>query len=254
MGDKLITMDRQYREKHYPKGFFAAMAKEGRGSGVALIICGAILAFIGGGILWIVISVAADGGFNISEDMSEVIFFSIVGLIFLIPGLLIIWFGIKRCRTNEDIWLQKSVEASGYPESVMRDFANQALEDGSLKMLLGAARTQGFLTRDYIFFDNLVYPCVIKIEDIAGAYLVQTSYTTNVNNKRVRIYSKNIMVVSNHKTSIMSEADEDTVRQLLDMLTDKNPAIDTEGGRMLSENEYNEKEEMLKKQAQDGIG
>lgn len=195
-----------------------------------------------------VISVALEGGFDLSEDISVIVVLSLVGLIFLIPGLLIIWFGIKRCRTDENDWIQKSVKASSYPESVIRDFANQALEDGSMKMTLGGSRTQGFLTRDYLFFYNLVSPCVIRIEDIAGAYLVQTCNTSYVNGKRIKIYSKNIMVVSKQGTTTFSEAGEDTVRQLLDILTDKNPAIDTEGGRMLSENEYNEIAEALKKQ------
>lgn len=248
MGDKLITMDRAYREKHYPKGFFTAMAKSARNGGIALIICGAVLALMGGGILWMVISVALEGGFDLSEELSVMIFLSIVGLIFLVPGLLIIWFGIKRRTTDENYWLKKSMEASDYPESTIRDFANQALEDGTLMMTLGTSRTQGILTRDYIYFNNLLSPSVIKIEDIAGAYLVQTSYTVNVNGKRARMYNMNIMVVSNHGTSTASEAKEDTVRQLLDMLTDKNPAIDTKGGRLLSENEYNDIVETLKKE------
>lgn len=248
MGDMVITMDRAYREKHYPKGFFSALAKDGRGSGVVLIICGAILALMGGGILWMVISVALEGGFDVSEDISVIIVLSIVGLIFLIPGLLIIWFGIKRCKTDENDWIQKSVKASDYPESVIRDFEKEALEDGSLKLVLGTSRTQGFLTAHYLFFYNLLCPCVIKIEDIVGAYLVQTSYTTNINGKRIRMYNMNLMAVSNHKTSTASEAKEETVRQLLDILTDRNPAIDTKGGRMLSENEYNDIVEAMKKE------
>lgn len=97
------------------------------------------------------------------------------------------------------------------------------------------------------FFYNLLNPCVIKIEDIEAAFLVQTSYTANVNGKRIRMYNKNIKVISNRKTRTGSEAKEDTVRQLLDMLTDKNPTIDTDGGRLLSESEYDERVEMLNK-------
>lgn len=246
MGDKLITMDSKYRKKHYPKGFFAAMAKEARGGGVALIICGLILGLMGLAVLWLLVAMALSGDLDTSEDLGGMVFFGIIGLLFLIPGLLIIWLGVKRCRSKESDWLKKSVEASGYPESTIRDFANQAVEDGSLKMVLGASRTQGFLTRDYIFFYNLIYPCVVKIEDIVGAYLVQTSYTANVNGKSVRMYNKNIYVVSNHDTAISSEAREDTVRQLLSILTKINPDIDTEDGRVLMEREYDEKVKAIK--------
>lgn len=58
---------------------------------------------------------------------------------------------------------------------------------------------------------------------------------------------KNIKIVSNHKTVAGSEAKENTVKQLLDMLTQKNPAIDTQDGRLLSESEFNTKVEELSK-------
>lgn len=245
MGDKIITMDSKYRKKHYPKGFFAAMAKGARGGGIILIVCGLVLALMGGALLYMLIAMSASGAVNISENMGEFIFFGIVGLVFFIPGLLVIWFGVKRCRSKESDWLRKCVEASGYPESVIRDFANQAVEDGTQVMALGTSRTMGILSRDYIFFYNLLNPCVIKIADIEEAYLVETSYTIHVNGKAKTMYQKNIMILSNHKTDIGSEAKEDTVRRLLDILTDRNPTIDTDGGRLLSESEYEDRKKAL---------
>lgn len=247
MGDKIITMDEKYRQKHYPKGFFAQLIKQAKGGGVVLVICGAVLALMGAGILWLLISMISSGSFDVSEDMGAMVVFAIIGLVFLIPGILIIRFGIKRGKTGESDWINTFVEASGYPEGTIRDFVNQAMEDGSLKFILGSQRTEGFLTRDYIFFLNFVHPCIIKIEDIVGAYLVQTSYTANINGKTKRMYNDNIMVVSNHKTTTSSQAGEKTVKQILDMLTQKNPAIETEGGRMLSEKEFDAKIEALNK-------
>ncbi len=46
MADKKVVMDSKYREKHYPRGFYAAMVKNTRGGGIALIICGLLLALI----------------------------------------------------------------------------------------------------------------------------------------------------------------------------------------------------------------
>lgn len=233
----MFPMDEKYRKKHYPNGFIAAMAKNERGGGVALIICGAVLALMGAGILWMLIEVTLDGGFNVSENLGVMVFFGIVGLIFLVPGILLIWYGIKRSKVGEDGWIKESMVASGCQESTVRDFANQVMEDGSLVLQLGTSGRKGFLTRDYICFQNII----IKMEDIAGAYFVETSYTANINGKIKRFYVKNIMVVSNHNTKNGSEARESTVKQLLDMLTQKNPAIDTQGGRLLSEKEYEDK-------------
>ena len=246
MGDKIITMDEKYRNKHYPKGFYAELMKQAKGGGVALVICGAVLALMGAGILWLLISFMVSGSFDVSKDMSVIVVLAIVGLVFLVPGILIIRYGIKRGKTTEEDWIKTFVDASGYPESTIRDFANQSMEDGSLKLTLGAQRTQGFMTRDYIFFLNFVNPCVMRIEDIVGAYLVQTSYTANINGRTKRMYSNNIMLISNKKTRTSSEASEKTVKQLLDMLTQKNPAIETEGGRMLSEKEFDAKVEAMK--------
>lgn len=241
MGDKIITMDEKYRQKHYPKGFYAELMKQAKGGGVALVVCGVILALMGAGLLWLLVSMMLENALDYSKDMSVVIVLAIVGLVLLIPGILLVRYGIKRGKTTEADWIKTFVDASGYPESTIRDFANQAMEDGSLALKLGANRMQGFLTRDYFFILNFVHPCVMKIEDIVGAYLVQTSYTANINGKSKRMYSNNIMLISNKKTTTSSEASEKTVKQLLDMLTQKNPAIETEGGRMLSEKEFDAK-------------
>lgn len=248
MGDKIFPMDEKYRAKHYPKGYLAAMVKDAKGAGVALIICGAVLALIGAGILKMVISVATEGDFDISENVGVVVFLVIVGLVFLIPGILIIRYGIKRNRLGEDGWIRENVEASGYQESEIRDFANQALEDGTLVLKLGTSGIRGLLTRDYIAFQN-----IIKIEDIAGVYFVQTSYTVNVNGKTRRMYNKNIKIVSKHNTVSGSEAKEESVRQIANLLMQKNPAIDTQDFRLLSEDEFEKMLEERKKQGAYGV-
>lgn len=250
MGDKIFQMDEKYRSQHYPKGFFAAAVKAERGAGVELIIYGAVFALIGACIFWGLIVMMMGGDFDLSEDVSMIVIdvsvnvvLGIVGLVFLVPGILIIRFGIKRCRLGEDAWIQETAQASGYQESIIRDFANQALEDESFILQFAASGVKGFLTRDYIYF----YKMITKIEDIAGAYFVETSYTANINGKSKRMYCRNIKIVSNHKTVSGSQAKENTVKQILDMLWQKNPAIDTQGGRLLSENEFDQKVEELGK-------
>lgn len=250
MGDKFITVDEKYRQKNYPKGFFASLIKQAKGGGVVLVICGAVLALMGGGVLYLLIAAIMRGTFNLSEELSPIIVFAIIGLVLLIPGILVIRYGIKRGKTSEEDWIKTFVDASGYDEGTIRDFVNQALEDGTTAMKLGSQRMQGFLTRDYFMILNFMHPCVMKIGDIVGAYMVQTSYTANINGKTKRMYNNNIMLISNKDTATSSEAGEKAVRQLLDMLTQRNPAIDTEGGRLLSEKEFDKKVEEFKKTEQ----
>lgn len=242
MADKIIPIDSKYRNKHYSNGFFAAIAKSARGGGIAIIICGLVLALIGGGIFALLISFFASDGFSIDgESIIGIIF----GLIFFVPGILCIWFGIRRRKMNDSDWIKKFMEASDYPESVIRDFGNQVLEEGSLRMQLGSTAIQGFLTRDYICICNLLAPCVIKIEDILGAYFVEMSNRINVNGKMRTIYDTNIAIFSNHKTLALSEVKEKTYKQIVEILKQKNPSIDIATGRMLSEKEYNQIKDQL---------
>lgn len=240
MAEKVVLMDRAYREKHYPKGYFAAIAKGARGGGVVLIICGLILALMGLGIL--ALEAAFLTGGDPADSITEIIFIGIIGLVFLVPGIFIIYFGIRRMKMNETDWIKKFMEASDYPEDVIRDYGNQVLEDESLRLQLGTKAIEGAVTRDYMCIGNLLAPCVIKIEDITGAYFVETSDRINVNGKMKTIYATNIAVFSNHNTYMIAEAKEKSVKQIQEVLTQKNPAIDTAGGRLLSEKEYQEME------------
>ncbi len=244
MAEKVVLMDKAYREKHYPKGYFAAIAKGARGGGVALIICGGILALMGLGILALEVMFLAEGD---PGPIGEIIFIGIIGLVFLVPGIFVIYFGIRRMKMNETDWIKKFMDASDYPESVIRDFGSQVLEDDSLRLQIGTKAIEGVLTRDYMCIGNLLAPCVIKIEDITGAYFVETSDRINVNGKMKTIYATNIAVFSNHKTYMIAEAKEKTVKQIQEILIQKNPAIDMAGGRLLSEKEYQEMEDRVNK-------
>ena len=234
MADNLIPMDRAYREKNYPNGYFAAMAKSERGLSIAAIICGAVLALIGLGIFGLEAKSFASGSLSLAGgDISTIIIITVIALIFLLPGILLLRTGIRRMKMGEDDWIKKFADKSDYPVSTIREFANQAMEDESIQIHFGATNIKGILTKDFICITH-----VMKIEDITGAYLVKTSYNTNVNGKSKTSYNNNIAIFSNHKTYMLAVAKEDTVRQLLEMLTQKNPSIDTAGGRMVQESEY----------------
>lgn len=245
MLDKIFMMDDNYRKQHYPNGFLKALAKHGQSVGAILIVCGVVLALLGAFSFLMLIVITTGPNVNISRDIDTIIVFAVLGLIFLIPGALLVWFGGKRCTGGENYWLSACMKTSDYPESTVRDFANQVMEPGTLQLVLGTSRIEGILTRDYIFFKSFLNPCVMKIEDIVGAYLVQIRTSTTVNGVKQIRWDNHIKIISNRKTSIGSDAGEEAVLQILNILTQKNPAIDTEGCRILSESEYDAKKAAL---------
>lgn len=59
-------------------------------------------------------------------------------------------------------------------------------------------------------------------------------------NKFKTVYKLNLAIFSNHKTSIISETKKDNARELIAMLLERNPTIDTAEDRVLSAKEYDE--------------
>lgn len=106
--------------------------------------------------------------------------------------------------------------------------------------LSNTAGGKGILTRDYILFENLLELCVIKRSDITGAYLVSLPSTVKVGKRLKTVYNLNAAIFSNHNTSIVTEVQRDTGPQLIAMLTESNPDIDTAEGRILSAEEFSQ--------------
>lgn len=105
------------------------------------------------------------------------------------PGVLLIRTGYKRKKMGADAWLQKMVNVSDYPESIVWDFAPQVPQ------------------QDSFWFD------------LTGK-------------------SVNVAIFSNHNTYIITEASQGEAGQLIAMLTEKHPEIDTADGRIISDKEY----------------
>lgn len=240
MDKYFIQINEEAREKRWENGYFATLAKQG--GGIALIICGAVLALLGVGIgsLALRFSIDISQGANYNGMMGITIFFWCLALFFLIPGALVIRFGFKRKGMNAGDWIKKSAKESGYPESVIRDFDTQAVSPGSIHFRLAgmAGGIEGILTKDYLMFANLLKLCVIKRSDITGAYLVSLPDSVSTGNKIKSTHSMNVAVFSNHKTYIVTQAVEKYGEHLIAMLTETHPGIDTAGGRVLSDKEY----------------
>lgn len=239
--DKNFVLISEEREgKNRENGYFETLAK--RGGGVVLIVLGVIVALVALPIGYMAFSFTMDLIRGESSDTGFTIFAWLLTLAFFVPGVLLIRFGFKRKGMNAEDWIKKSVQASDYSESVIRDFGMQAVSPGSIHFNLAGLSSVpgGVLTKDYISSANLLKLCVIKRSDISGAYLVSLPDTVNVGNKIKTVHTMNVAVFSNHKTYIVMSAKEKYGERLIAMLTEQHPNIDTANGRVLSDKEYDE--------------
>lgn len=231
----------EHAKKHYPNGYFEALANGGNSGGKILIVCGAIMTgigmLIGCGLIKFLMDAQREG----YNDTTGMAVFGIFCLGFLVPGVLFIRAGHKRKNTDSSAWLQKMVDVSDYPESVVRDFASQVPQQDSCWFdLTGKSINVGILTRDYILFENPLKLCVIKRSDIIGAYLVSLPDSVGVGNKIKTAFCLNVAIFSNHNTYIITEASQIEAERLITMLTEEYPGIDTANGRVISEIEFDE--------------
>ena len=239
MNNGFTPMTTERIQKRYANGYLECMEKNGKSGGKLLIVIGAIMAVIGVMIGYGLIKfsiVTLSGGHN--DDIPTMIFLGFLCLIFLAPSVLLFRLGCKRKGMDANDWLQTMVDASDYPESIIREFSLQVPQQDSFFFdLLGETPAWGILTRDYVFFENGQF-CVIKRNDITGAYLVNLPDVGGVGNKIKTVYLLHVAIFTNHNTCTITRASQKRAKQLIAMLTEKHPEIGTEGGRVISDKEY----------------
>lgn len=240
MDNDFALLGEEERERKWKHGYFETIAK--RSGGAALIVCGIILALVGLCIAFFALTFLIDliNGESYEGITGITIFLWFLALAFIVPGILVIRFGFKRKKMNVDTWIKKSSQESDYPESVIRDFAKQAVNPGSVHFRLAGSSSviDGVLTTDYIFFANLLKLCVIKRSDIVGAYLVSLPDSVSVGNKIKTVHTMNVAIFSNHMTYITTAAKQKKGAQLIAMLAKEYPNIDTADGKVISDKEY----------------
>lgn len=236
MSKGFTPMTTERIQKRYSNGYLECMEKIGKSGGKILVVIGAIMAAIGGGLIGFSLETLSEG----NNDIITMIFLGILCLICFVSSVLLIRLGRKRKVMDADDWLQTMVEASDYPESIIREFSLQVPQPDSFYFdLLGETPAFGILTRDYIFFENGRF-CVIKRSDIIGAYLVDLPDVGSVGYKIKTFYRLHVAIFSNHNTYTITRASKKRARQLITMLTEKHPEIDTADGRVISDREFDE--------------
>lgn len=224
-------------QKRYANGYLECLGKIGKSGGNTLIVFGVVMAaigvLIGYGLIRFSIVTLSRGN---SDDIPTLIFFGVLCLVFLIPSVPLCRLGRKRKGMDANDWLQTFAEASDYPESVIREFSSQVPQQDSIYFdVNGPTMSPGIITRDYIFFEGGQF-CVIKRSDIIGAYFVNLIDIFNTKNKSG--HCLHVAIFSNHNTCIVTRASQKRGKHLIEMLTEKHPEIDTAGGRILSDKEF----------------
>lgn len=238
-----ITVNEEYRKKYLSKGYFETLAKNAAGGilvvlSFVLLACGLLLALV-------VVSSFLD---ELQRNGSEPFPLSLIGLgvftlTFLFGGIKFIQIGFQRIRMGADGWVKKTAEYSHYPENVIREFASQILQSDSIRFtLLGKkdlSSGAGYLTEDYIIFESMMKPFLIKRDDIKGAYLVNPE-DSELTGNRANTAKINLAIFSNHQTYMMCKTKIKNGTSLIEMLLKGNPQMDADQNRVLSAQEYKE--------------
>lgn len=227
--------------KRFPKGYFAAVEKSYKGSGVVLLVMGGIITPIGFWLLFLL------GKFILEEapgnsapltggDIAGMVIFCLIPLLIFLGGVFCLWTGIRRFRCSGGEWFRRIVEESGYTESEIREFDRQISSPGSIAVILLEKGQPGALLTESYFLMEPGVP--MKYGDIKGAYLVDYPETIYTGKTMKTILRRNLAVFAEHWNFIRANAKPEIAQRVLDMLLERNPQIDTADGRVLSDREY----------------
>lgn len=246
MESYFVPMNEEYTSKHYPNGsVFSAIFKQSKKGSVFsyifflffFLMFGALT--IGSGVV-LVETITAGEKDMLGEGIAVVGFCLIMTIVCILP----IVKTKKRNTGGVEALIKKSAKNSACDESEIREFERQALASDSLILALTAKykaalndQRDGILTRDYIYLaDNRLV--VLKCSDIVGAFLVHRVIHIMVNNKSKQIDSLTISLVSNKNVQTYVDASAEAGTALLSILLEKNPEIETYGGSVLQEKQF----------------
>lgn len=216
----------RYRKKHYPKGYFAMLAKRAGGMGEIILGALALLVVSDDGMSALSAALAGD------EKYKSVITIGFVNILFLAFGILFLWSGIKTKWKGRAGEIRKCMEISGYSESTIEEFEAQLLKPDAIAFQTAPSSETNILTADYLMW-GISSPNLVKICDIIGAYLVSLPGTFM--KKTPILY---IAIFSRNKNIILLKTEQDRAEYLRSLLLAKNSNIDTADGTVLSKETY----------------
>lgn len=233
-------MNEDYKRKTFPDG--SVFKKASKNLKLSLIIVTVFLVapiFLGS--TWGLISsikrtieLVLAGEADLGFDIGVCIFLAVVALIFL----LILRVCIKSYK-KQDNYIAKSAESSKLPESDIRTFEQQAfapdcyilkLAGGLDRVLSNNIIKDGLLTRDYIYIPNPAQ-AIFRISDLKACSFELNSYY--VNNKKIKVLL--LRLIASNGVMATTDTTEEAGRALMQMLKERNDAIDTNNGNVLAE-------------------
>ena len=220
----------QYRKKHYPNGYFAALVR--RSGGMERVFSGAVLTVVVG-ILGISRLIDILGGSLASDEKFEtLIIFGMVLILFIGSGLAFLWSGIRSMWKGREKLIRKCMEISGYPESAVEEFEAQMMEPDAIAFQTKKRGETNILTADYLMW-GISSPNLVKLNDIVGIYqvLLPTAYFK-------RSYGLYLSIFTKQKNIIIMRAEQDEAEYLTSLLLAKNPDIETTHEAPLTKDEY----------------
>lgn len=238
--DYFVEMDDAYRQRNFPKGFFASQVKRWRIGwvycvyGIVLFLC----------ILTIAVSGFLKNGIAIRSfrdffDIAQILGSIIISTIFVVPI-------IKMWRTEgikgESEIIQKYMKNSGMSRSDLQEFARQVMEPGTKRIWLkGEAyslggKDTGIMTRDFIWFQR--FWCVLRKSDIKIIYFYESTYTEYSSGGGLSLYHLWIDLLADKQRKISAMTEKAAGEFLIEFIKECNPEVDTMEGRVLTEEEH----------------
>lgn len=248
MESNFVAMNETYKRKHFPDELvFAAIQKKSKKMGIGIyffFVPFMIISIVGAIYSTKLLIETVSAG---DEEMISVGIFSVCAcLVFFLITLLPVIMTKKRNSMSTEAFIRSVAKNSACNEREILKFERQAMSFDSYilsltekyKAVLNGQR-DGILTKDYIYLaDN--NSIVLKFSDIVGAFLVERITTVMANNKSKRIHSLTISLVSNKNVQTYVDTSIEAGTELLAILLEKNPQIETRGGSVIQEKEFDQ--------------
>lgn len=241
----LPVMSGDYKKKHYADGVFASIKKKTAKISFGIYIFFGIV-FLGGayGAYW------ANGRIEQYrlEGQDDMISagYVILGVfaVLAVIGLACIVITIVRHARGTKKWKEKCAKNSGYTVSDMDEFERQTMnmECRAVKLLgtaqaLANGQSDGILTRDYIYLAD-AHHSVFKIADLKAACLVRQTLKVDSMPVHKEHNFLTVMLLGRNRICAIAECTEESGRELISYLKEKNPRVYTADGNVISDEDF----------------
>ncbi len=244
MPEFFARMNEDYASKHFPDGVFQGVSKTIKRRGVlGIFFFGIFSAFPIFGFVWTVKStikyiISGDNdmvttGLVVSGFLALITLICIIGLVLMVRSML----------KGREGYIKDSAKNSKLPISEIEEFERQAVATDSyiLKMTSGLDRAlasstnkDGLLTRDYIYLAD-PSQTVMRVDTLKACFFTDYTYYISTGNRHKKIRNLAICLIAPEGVSVVSDTDEKPARALMDILKERNSAIDINGGNIVHE-------------------